>query len=171
MKKIFTLLLIASFCIGTYAKTGTGYFEQLISKGYVQNYTKDYKKINDYDSVVRNYTANETKEMAKEKNLQYITDIIKPTFDVTFLNDKSADDLTVKYNKMDEGGISTTMIVNYKFQKKDFVITIKSIEYAKNSDSIIRSITKNSTVEAEKKFYEVLKRYFIDGHADYIAPE
>ena len=89
---------------------------------------------NGYDYVTRNYKANQTKEQAKEQNMNYINNILKPSFQVTFLSDKNADNFDVKYFKNDEGGISTTIIVNYKFQNNAFSISMKSVEVLKNAD-------------------------------------
>ena len=51
---------------------------------------------NNYDFVTRKYAMNQTKEMAKGKNLDYINNVLKPSFKVTFLSDKNADNLIVK---------------------------------------------------------------------------
>lgn len=125
---------------------------------------------NGYDYVTRNYKVNQTKELAKEKSMNYIMNILKPTFQVTFLSDKNADNFDVKYFKNDEGDISITVIVNYKFQNNNFTIFIKSIDVRKNVDNGKVVVNKYITTNPQKPFYEFLKSYFVDGHANYIAP-
>lgn len=126
---------------------------------------------NDYDFVTRKYAVNQTKEMAKEKNLNYINNVLKPSFQVTFLSDKSSDNFDVKYFKNDEGGIATTIIVNYQFQNNGFIIAINSIEIIKDIDKARVIVNKNSTTDPQKSFYDYMKSYFIDSHANYITPK
>ena len=137
----------------------------------VKNETKELFIENGYDFVTRNYKANQTKEMAKEKNLSYILNVIKPTFQVTFLSDKNSDNFDVKYFKHDEGEISTTIIVNYKFYNKDFSIYIKSLEVIKDIDKSKVIVNKYISTEPQKQFYEFMKSSFVDGHANYISPK
>lgn len=126
---------------------------------------------NGYDYVTRDYKANQTKEQAKEQNMNYINNILKPSFQVTFLSDKNADNFDVKYFKNDEGGISTTIIVNYKFQNNAFSISMKSVEVLKNADGSKIVVNKYISTDPQKPFYEYLKSFFVDLHANYIAPK
>lgn len=126
---------------------------------------------NGYDYVTRDYKANQTKEQAKEQNMNYINNILKPSFQVTFLSDKNADNFDVKYFKNDEGGISTTIIVNYKFQNNAFSISMKSVEVLKNADGSKIIVNKYINTDPQKPFYEYLKSFFVDVHANYIAPK
>ncbi len=126
---------------------------------------------NGYDYVTRDYKANQTKEQAKEQNMNYINNILKPSFQVTFLSDKNADNFDVKYFKNDEGGISTTIIVNYKFQNNAFSISMKSVEVLKNADGSKIIVNKYISTDPQKPFYEYLKSFFVDVHANYIAPK
>lgn len=126
---------------------------------------------NGYDYVTRDYKANQTKEQAKEQNMNYINNILKPSFQVTFLSDKNVDNFDVKYFKNDEGGISTTIIVNYKFQNNAFSISMKSVEVLKNADGSKIIVNKYINTDPQKPFYEYLKSFFVDVHANYIAPK
>ena len=122
-----------------------------------------------YDMITRNYIGSDTKDTAKKFCAEYIDAVLKKAYVVNYVSGQNSDNQEIKYTLEDESGIAT-ILATYQFRAKDFTISIKSINYYHKGNKSNTVISKESSTEATSKFYKLIKDYFIDNHANYIAP-
>lgn len=122
-----------------------------------------------YDFINGSYLAGEDKAASKKYSAEYVDKVLKKAYDVNYLTSTTADTQQIKYTLEDASGVAT-IIMDYQFRDKDFNIMIKSIEYYHKETKATTKISKESSTDATSKFYNLVKDYFIDNHANYIAP-
>ena len=122
-----------------------------------------------YDQITANYLASDNKDAAKKYSTEYIDQVLKKAYQVNYIGSSTADSQEIKYTLEDESGIATA-VVTYEFGAKSFTIKLKSINYYHKGNKTNTVISKESDTEATSKFYNLIKDYFIDKHANYIAP-
>lgn len=122
-----------------------------------------------YDFITGNYLSGEDKAASKKYSAEYVDKVLKKAYDVNYLTSTTADTQQIKYTLEDASGVAT-IIMDYQFRDKDFNIMIKSIEYYHKETKATTKISKESSTDATSKFYNLVKDYFIDNHANYIAP-
>ncbi len=122
-----------------------------------------------YDQITVNYLSSDNKDAAKKYSSEYIDQVLKKAYQVNYVGSSTADNQEIKYTLEDESGIATA-ICTYQFGPSSCTIKIKSINYYHKGNKTNTVISKESTTEATSKFYNLIKDYFIDKHANYIAP-
>ncbi|MFC6268072.1 hypothetical protein [Frigoriflavimonas asaccharolytica] len=122
-----------------------------------------------YDMITANYLGTDTKDAAKKFSAEYVDVVLKKAYAVNYITSSTADNQEIKYTLEDESGVAT-ILVTYQFRDKDFTIKIKSINYYHKGNKTNIVISKESSTEATSKFYNLIKDYFVDKNANYIAP-
>ena len=122
-----------------------------------------------YDQITANYLSTDNKDAGKKYSAEYVDQVLKKAYVVNYISSSTADSQEIKYTLEDESGIATA-VVTYVFGPKSFTIKLKSINYYHKGNKTNTVISKESNTEATSKFYNLIKDYFIDNHANYIAP-
>lgn len=145
------------------------YLQVSETKGSSSSSTSSSTGAATYDQITANYLSTDDKAAAKKYSAEYIDQVLKKAYQVSYIGSSTADNQEIKYTLEDESGIATT-ILTYQFGPKSFTIKIKSINYYHKGNKTNTVISKESNSEATSKFYNLIKDYFIDKHASYIAP-
>lgn len=122
-----------------------------------------------YDFINASYLAGDDKAAGKKFHAEYVDEVLKKAYVVNYLTSTTADKQQIKYTLDDEAG-TATIIIDYQFRDKDFTIMIKSIEYYNKNAKSTTVISKESSTSATINFYNLIKDYFVNKNANYIAP-